>query len=434
MKNILRWLLFVLLVQMNCCASVPTIIINTANPLFQPKYQLVTYTGTFNVTLPQGYTSDAFLMTQQNINLLGFLEGSLVGNGYSTNYQHSTQSTQPVQIGLSGTFNTTTQNNAYSAVGITDLTELCQRYSGYVAFFQYFSAYYIYWGLQAGASGSFLSLPASIRLSESDSTDPSKNVLESFYLYAPGVKSILTVMLPKNSGDVGYSLTFNSYNLVPFLVSEQQKNIFSSIIKNEKYPSVFGTPLSFGQNALPQFLQLQNWFTTNINIQFSLTGFPSSNMPSGLMSMQGVNPTQPYSVAYKNMLDSVYTLPVSLAPTSNSFTLPALFGAAAVTQYNQVFGNDTFFVPFMMADPLWTTAAAQSSANTSGFTTSYEYPQMKLYAWQQQQNSWVPAEVPAQKVGYAGDVTTNAGGGITLGTDFDPRKSPMSDFYTMLSF
>jgi len=423
MKNILRWLLLVLLVQMNCCASVPTMIINIANPLFQPKYQLVTYTGSLATPVsPQALVSqDYIFQSSAGANYIGFLYGSLVANGYSTNVMVGSQTPQTVSLGLSSSY--ALSSNGGFSVGLADLTELCQRYGGYIPFVtQMGGGFNTKYGNTGYDFMNLMTLPAA---------QPFKGNNWIGVAYVTYYNYVTTALVPSNNFGAS-SLFFSSFTVMPFVLSSQQQSMFQSLIKNAPDKTVFAQTLPVSSSSLSQFAQLQNWFSTNVNIQFSINGFAS--MPSSLMSMNGVTPTQPYNAAYKSMLDSLYKVPVSVVPTLANFVLPALFGITSVTQYNNVFGNDTFFVPLMMADPLWATAQVKSSPTASGFTVPYEYPLMKVYAWQGSNSGWTVAEQPAQKIGYAGDITINAGGGITSGTDFDPRKSPMSDFYSMLSF
>lgn len=238
--------------------------------------------------------------------------------------------------------------------------------------------------------------------------------------------------------------------------AESSSSLSSSLLKLKNAPLV--AQYTVLQNPLPQFAQLYQWFMGNVNMQFSVSGFPST-LPNSLVSMNGVTTTQPYNAAYNQMLTALTTPAATVIPATTNFTTPTSLGGSIAGQ-NTLFDAGMFFVPLMMADPLWMTVSKVQNkisvdnvlpdgrrvgpndvavadniwenVKGSGYEVPYEYSSMQVYEWQYENGAWVPGEVAVQKVSCSGDVNKNFNGGLKATTDFDPRKSPMSSFYNEL--
>ncbi len=155
---------------LGCCisqAATPIFIINTANPLFQPQYQLIAYSGngtlqvpassmtttTTAVTLevgpcykgygvpnswtaPKTYTVICLQTKGSSTKpfyYLGFSTRSLIGNGY---IEASLNSSNQFSIAISGGVPLIDQANQQDTIqiGLADMTEMCQRYGAYTSF------------------------------------------------------------------------------------------------------------------------------------------------------------------------------------------------------------------------------------------------------------------------------------------------------------
>ncbi len=197
------------------------------------------------------------------------------------------------------------------------------------------------------------------------------------------------------------------------------------------------------------FQDLFTWFDNNVNFTFpdiiTLKKELASNSPvnigtyTSLMSMYGASPNSsvtsastgtPYNQAYANLLTKLGTPAVSatLNPaTITSVAVPSAgsTGSAMTTEYFDTLG---VYIPLLMADPC---NKIKLSPHQTG--APFYYPGMVVHAWVKSKNEWVMGNGATQQINYSGGQAASEFGQAQV-TDFDPRKSMMSDYYNLLSY
>lgn len=512
MKSFIKFSLVISMVWvMRSASSGPVFIANIANPFFQPQYQLVFYTG--NLTIPVstetatitrmsgtfynmlgntaafGQVTGPVLTTQGPLSYYGFLEGSLVANGYTC--IALTSIAEPINVALSSSFplkNSTTQ------VGLTDIAELCQRY-GFATGLVTLPAAYTPVDPQKNikvqpVTGPFklLTLPLSLPLSQSAMVGMRNGQPTNSYAYGNGMPTLpeawfATPLMAYNNTlyemmtywQFGYmnknTPLLQSLSVLPLCTSYQQiKNALftatmpvsgvnpdftwttldtltpssrasqiKALSSEVPYPNPgvnqTSAQVTVVNNPLGVFKDLHTWFVNNVGLQFYLPTKPSPALPHSLVSINDIGATNTYNKAYAGMLQSL-AKPKNLmqVSTSNmtslltSVAIPVAGSEEGSTMTTACFDATGVYIPLLMADP-----AVSVQANSHQTASPYYYPTMSAYGWIQKNNKWVVGNTASQQISYAGG-KANQEFGMTQETDFDPQKSMMSDFYDALSF
>lgn len=508
--------LYVLLISTLCgtsqtASSGPVFIMNVANPLFQPQYQLATYTGslaapittqTSNLVVTvnpifwtstwgmgQGYKQVTALTAEANTPFYGFLEGSLVANGYMAS--PLTPSSSLFSLAVSAAF---TMGN--SSVGLTDLTELCQRY-GFVSAFVSMPGF-VYGGLARKHKRwmanygiynqiDILTFPFTLPLDTASTSNCSGwctvgatgfPTLSELWFASPimingnkpylptthwqywdtegwgaastglnalsvlplgtSYKQISNALAWFNQSITEDSILYRAPSLIGQVSFEQQLKALSCEIP---YPGTIKktqAQVTIIQNPISSFNDMHTWLVENIGIAFASPVAPLADLPRSFMTMNGANTTSkisssksglPYNKAYADMLAALSkpAISVQLNPsTISSVAIPgASTSAISTTLYFDTLG---VYLPLLMADPCST-----MQTNTSQTVSPYYYPGMVAYTWVRKQGRWTIGNGATQQINYSGGQQDEEFGAIKE-TDFDPQKSMMTDFYSILSF
>ncbi len=433
--------------------------------------------------------------SQANTPFYGFLSGSLVANGYmatpivssAVTASANSPAAQPFSLGVSSAFsigNSNANSSQTHNVGLTDIAELCQRYgamTGVVSVpgYAYGGGFNVWqWPSTNGPSFEAITLPYTQAVA---AIEPSMRwmlqplALAEFLIANPIVIANKGLYWPVTYWNYSGSgpTTLNSLSFIPLVMMYSQVNNVSTWLNQTitednlvqwsscwttiqsantylnfnalscETPSVKNTAqqlITVVQNPLPLFNTLHNWFVNNVGIQFAAANTVSSTAITSVMTMYGANANSPitsaktgssYNQAYATLLTKLGTPAVSatLNPaTITSVAVPSAgsTGSAMTTEYFDALG---VYIPLLMADP-----CNNIQANPKLTGSPYFYPGMVVNTWVEQNNQWVMGNGATQQINYSGGQAASEFGQAQQVTDFDPRKSMMSDYYNLLSY